>query len=70
MDQKRYFDVKADVLPGLQKLVDHEDRIVATLQPTEALAAIMGENGTGYSVLKSDLSRDELRQRFQSGDLR
>jgi multidrug efflux pump len=70
VDQKRYFDVKADVLPGLQKLVDHEDRIVATLQPTEALAAIMGENGTGYSVLKSDLSRDELRQRFQSGDLR
>ncbi|MBM2322063.1 MULTISPECIES: efflux RND transporter permease subunit [Marivita] len=55
VDQKRYFDVKADVLPGLFKLVtDGPDgaTTLATLQETEG-GAIVGPNGTGYALFES-----------------
>ena len=50
VDQKRYFDVKADVLPGLAKVVkDGSDGItvLATLQERES-GPITAPNGTTY----------------------
>ena len=55
VDQKRYFDVKADVLPGLFKLVtDGPDGAtsLATLKETEG-GPIVGPNGTGYALFES-----------------
>ncbi len=70
VDQKRYFDIKADVAPGLQKLVDETERTIATLQPATGRPVITGEDGTGYGILQSDLSGADLTQGYRSGDLR
>ncbi len=65
--QKRYFDVKADVLPGLQKLVDLEGQIVSTLIPAGSDPAFTAEDGTGYRVLSGETT--DLQQRFDDGDI-
>ena len=70
VDQKRYFDVKADVLPGLQKLVDADNQTVATLRTTEGRAEITGEDGTGYAILQSDLPASALSDGLKAEDLR
>ncbi|MFA8386784.1 MAG: efflux RND transporter permease subunit [Pelagibaca sp.] len=56
VDQKRYFDVKADVLPGLSKVVfDGPDggTTLATLQEREG-GAITGPNGNTYTLLGTE----------------
>ena len=70
VDQKRYFDVKADVLAGMQKLVDADEATVATLLPTEANAVLTTETGDAFSVLQSDADASTLQDGFDSGDLR
>ena len=59
VDQVRYFDVKADVLDGLQKLVTTQvidgadvEVIAATLRPS-ASGTITSEDGTRYAVLST-----------------
>ena len=52
VDQKRYFDVKADVLPGLSKVVvdsGEGPRTIATVQEREG-GSITGPNGTQYAL--------------------
>ncbi len=70
VDQKRYFDVKADVLAGMQKLVDADEATVATLLPSEANAVLTTETGDAFSVLQSDADASTLQDGFDSGDLR
>mgnify|MGYP000246463955 CR=1 FL=1 len=58
VDQKRYFDVKADVGPGLMKLVQTArddtgaelDQTVATLRPADADADITAPDGSAFKV--------------------
>ena len=78
VDQKRYFDVKADVETGLQKLVetqtiDGEERDVtlATLRPSET-GAITGEDGTRYTAFDLETGADarDLQGELTAGDLR
>ncbi|MEN8684832.1 efflux RND transporter permease subunit [Marivita sp.] len=55
VDQKRYFDVKADVLPGLSKLVSDGPEgptTLATLKERED-GPIEGPNGTRYALFES-----------------
>ncbi|MCR8825721.1 efflux RND transporter permease subunit [Pseudosulfitobacter koreensis] len=66
--QKRYFDVKAGVLPGLQKLVPAEitgaDATTADAIATLGLApdgALRAEDGTRYSVLNGTMPLSELQ---------
>ncbi len=78
IDQKRYFDVKADVTPGLQKLVETVDvdgteveRIVATLRPAQG-GEIVAADQTQYDVLaveEAGVGRD-LSAELESGGLR
>ena len=70
VDQKRYFDVKADVLPGLQKLVDEDDVIIATLQTAETGGVVTGEDGTKYTVIDGGADGSDLQTRFEDGELR
>ena len=54
IDQFRYFDVKADVLAGLQKLVSGEadaEVTVATLRPDPS-GDIVGVDGTAYTAFE------------------
>jgi multidrug efflux pump len=54
VDQKRYFDVKADVLPGLSKLVSDGPEgptTLATLKERED-GPIEGPNGTRYALFE------------------
>ncbi|MDJ0629196.1 MAG: efflux RND transporter permease subunit [Rhodobacter sp.] len=56
VDQKRYFDVKADVAPGLSKIVDAEGGEVLGL-------ATAREGGDGQ-IYRSDLSAQEIDARL------
>ncbi|MEP4249212.1 efflux RND transporter permease subunit [Tateyamaria sp.] len=75
VDQTRYFDVKADVLPGLQKLVssdsDDVEVIAATLRPSPAgeITDVEGATFTVLSLGKTGQGID-LQDAFDSGDLR
>ncbi|SHH74547.1 efflux RND transporter permease subunit [Marivita hallyeonensis] len=56
VDQKRYFDVKADVLVGLSKVVTagpDGDQVLAIVESAEA-GAITGSNGDTYSLFSSE----------------
>ena len=70
VDQKRYFDVKADVVGGLQKLVDEDEAIVATVIATEDDAFLTDADGNGYALFNGDADPQMLKDRYESGDLR
>ncbi|MEO0937074.1 MAG: efflux RND transporter permease subunit [Pseudomonadota bacterium] len=75
--QERYFDVKADVLPGLQKIVRTEagtdgaevQVTVATLSP-DTNGAITLEDGSRYLVLDRTEAGVDLQAGLDAGDLR
>ncbi|WP_299376238.1 efflux RND transporter permease subunit [uncultured Tateyamaria sp.] len=76
--QKRYFDVKADVYDGLQKLVrtvsvdgTEVETIAATLRPSAA-GSVTDEEGTTYAVLaRGDVDASlDLQAALDAGDLR
>ncbi|MDP4990963.1 MAG: efflux RND transporter permease subunit, partial [Marivita lacus] len=70
VDQKRYFDVKADVLPGLSKVViDGTDgsTTLATLQEREG-GAITGPNGNTYALLGTEtVAASEVTAALEDG---
>ena len=79
VDQKRYFDVKSDVLDGLQKLVEttetddgiEVEQTIATLRPF-ADGPILSDDGTAYAVMALDAAgagRDMVAE-LAAGDLR
>ncbi|THH38251.1 efflux RND transporter permease subunit [Aliishimia ponticola] len=70
VDQKRFFDVKADVMTGLQKLVDADEQTVATVRVTDADPAITGADGTGYALLGGGRDGAALQDGIDAGDLR
>jgi len=78
VDQVRYFDVKADVIDGLQKLVSSDpvdgrdvEVIAATLRPSPG-GEITGEDGATYAVLSmGETGRGvDLKAALDTGDLR
>ena len=78
VDQNRYYDVKADVLPGLQKLVRTDrvdgvdvELIAATLRPAPNGEITTADDIT-YTVLAlEDTGRDvDLQAAMDNGDLR
>ena len=78
VDQKRYFDVKADVTPGLQKLVESveingkkAEQTVATLRPSTA-GNIIADDGARFAVLayQDGAKGRDLSSELAEGDLR
>ena len=78
VDQFRYFDIKADVISGLQKLVKTNtiggvdtEEIVATLRPSSS-GEITLDKKTFYTVLRNKSNQDEsdLSAQLASGELR
>ncbi|MEL6886507.1 MAG: efflux RND transporter permease subunit [Pseudomonadota bacterium] len=78
VDQNRYFDVKADVTAGLQKLVETAEvdgeevqTIVATLRPS-AQGEIVAEDDARFAVLSLEdgVSGRDLAAELAAGDLR
>ncbi|MEM6888024.1 MAG: efflux RND transporter permease subunit [Pseudomonadota bacterium] len=78
IDQKRHFDVKADVFPGLMKVVETEfidgeetDTTLAILRPAGEDADLTGPDGSGYKITDrvTDPDRD-IKSGVSSGDLR
>ncbi|MEX0278550.1 MAG: efflux RND transporter permease subunit [Ruegeria sp.] len=81
IDQQRYYDVKADVEPGLSKVVvDGPDGVEQRLAVVRAVAegeeatgtAITGADGAQYELLQltGAESVDALRAEIESGDAR
>jgi multidrug efflux pump len=80
IDQKRYFDVKADVLPGLQKLVKNQGEpaqaIVRALEDGDAPAAdteiLTDPSGAQFALVRITEGFDtaELRTAFAADALR
>ena len=79
VDQKRYLDLKADVTPGLMKLVrpvqgatDGSGQTLASLRPTEGAADITAPDGTGYHVFAREEAAAgvDLRAGLRDGSLR
>ena len=72
VDQKRYFDVKADVLTGLSKVVvsgpDGAETTMAIVEATEA-GGITAPNGTQYSLFDAtgDMSADSVQSAIEDG---
>ena len=78
VDQFRYFDIKADVISGLQKLVKTNtiggvdtEEIVATLRPSSS-GEITLDKKTFYTDLRNKSNQDEsdLSAQLASGELR
>ncbi|ETX26492.1 efflux RND transporter permease subunit, partial [Roseivivax isoporae] len=74
VDQKRHFDVKADVTPDLFKAVDGTDAIVATLRKLDGPgddAAVTGPDGA-YALFDAGagLTAGELTRGLAAGELR
>ncbi|MEL6566599.1 MAG: efflux RND transporter permease subunit [Pseudomonadota bacterium] len=78
VDQQRYFDVKSDVMDGLQKLVETRDvdgtsveQTLATLRPSPA-GPITSEDGATYAVMALDAAAAgrNVVEEFDAGDLR
>jgi multidrug efflux pump len=79
VDQSRHLDVKADVMPGLQKLVEPrreggEDLSItlASLRPAGADADLTAPDGTAYRVMeRTEAGRDvALQAGLDAGTLR
>ncbi|WP_299657118.1 efflux RND transporter permease subunit [uncultured Tateyamaria sp.] len=77
VDQKRYFDVKADVLDGLQKLVRTVDQdgteveqIVATVRPSGDAAVTVDGQGYAIFVMEPEGRALDLQAELNSGALR
>ncbi len=79
VDQKRYLDVKADVAPGLVKVVQTTrvdgvdvDTTFATLRPAGGDADLRAPDGTAYKITErtEDGRGVDLADGVQSGDLR
>ena len=74
VDQDRYFDVKADVTDGLQKLVlpgdGDETTTVATLRPSPS-GDVVSADGVTYAVLALEDAGEtlDLNAALQAGDL-
>jgi multidrug efflux pump len=69
IDQSRFFDVKADVAPGLIKLLDG-DTPVAVLK-SDASGPLKNATGEGFTLvemLTPDLSRDAVSEGFEAGE--
>jgi multidrug efflux pump len=76
IDQMRYFDVKADVAPGLVKVVGDPDGtsgelILAMLRPAGAAADVTGPDGTGYRwIFRADIENGALQSGLDEGRFR
>ncbi|QFT59443.1 Toluene efflux pump membrane transporter TtgE [Sulfitobacter sp. THAF37] len=77
IDQKRYLDVKADVAPGLMKVVQGDatsGTTMATLRPAPAdtRPELTTRDGTGYAVIDRTEAGagTDLQAALDSGDLR
>ena len=78
VDQTRHFDVKADVAPGLLKVVETTrvdgvdvDRELALLRPAEDDADFISPDQTRYKITDSIVDDDrDLQAEVASGDLR
>ncbi|MEO9648874.1 MAG: efflux RND transporter permease subunit [Roseobacter sp.] len=78
IEQKRYFDVKADVAPGLVKIVDTEtvdgvdkDVIIALLRPAAEGADFTDPNQEKFKILRRvDNNARNLQEEVRSGNLR
>ncbi len=79
IDQTRYFDVKADVSPGLVKAVETQtaddgterDVTLAVLRPAAADAEITAPDQTGYRpIMRTDLEDSALQAGIDDGRMR
>jgi multidrug efflux pump len=78
IDQKRYFDVKADVPPGLVKVVETQvidgaerDSYLATLRPAGADADVTAPDGMAYRIIdRSAAAPGDLATGVADGSLR
>ncbi|WP_432817053.1 efflux RND transporter permease subunit [Sulfitobacter sp. JB4-11] len=79
VDQKRFLDVKADVVGGLMKVVRPESSgqnetltTLATLRPTTGAAAVTTADGASYALLnRADMDRNvDLEAGLEDGSLR
>jgi multidrug efflux pump len=78
IDQKRYFDVKADVPPGLMKIVEtrvvdgeEQDSYLAMLRPSGADADVTARDGKTYRIIdRSDAAPRDLASGVADGSLR
>ncbi len=69
IDQSRFFDVKADVRPGLIKLVDGDTPVaVLSADPSGPLANAEGDRFVLVQILTPDLSQNAIADAFQAGD--
>ncbi|WP_299303105.1 efflux RND transporter permease subunit [uncultured Litoreibacter sp.] len=68
IDQTRYFDVKADVGPGLIKLVEGETPVaILKADPAGPITDAQGGSFVLVQILKPDLTQDALTDTFQDG---
>ncbi|MBW4707736.1 efflux RND transporter permease subunit [Roseobacter sp. YSTF-M11] len=78
IDQKRYFDVKADVAPGMMKIVETRrengvdvDETLAMLRPAAADADLIAPDRTRYKVTDRMVDADrDLQAEVSGGALR
>ncbi|APE43974.1 acriflavine resistance protein B [Sulfitobacter alexandrii] len=77
IDQKRYLDVKADVAPGLMKIVEGDTTSGTTMATLEAAPAgtapeVTALDGTGYVVIDRTeaAAGKDLQANLASGDFR
>jgi multidrug efflux pump len=79
VDQQRYLDIKADVAPGMVKLVETSridgidvSTTMATLRPAGADADVIAPDGTRYKVTErtSEGENIDLQSGLNSADLR
>ena len=80
VDQKRYYDVKADVAPGLMKLVENRDVdgqdtevTIAVLRPAGADADFRALDGTAYKISShndAESADRDLQAALDAGDVR
>ncbi|MGC3936428.1 efflux RND transporter permease subunit [Roseobacter sp. EG26] len=78
IDQKRYFDVKADVAPGMMKIVETRringvevDETLAVLRPAGADADLTAPDQTAYKITDRIAPADrDLQTGVSAGDLR
>ncbi|SFD80821.1 efflux RND transporter permease subunit [Roseivivax sediminis] len=72
VDQKRYFDVKADVFPGTFKAVDEDGAVAATLRTAGGGGGgtVDGPDGT-YAILaaEGEATADSIGEGLRSGTL-